>query len=129
MPSWLSSLSGFTAVTAEVPPVLYTLYTVHCTTAVMEGNLVGYKIPSLAKDAALINDIEPLPDWRIQQCKQISRVFASCCAHCRDFHLPTSYCFQIRFLTDRMGKRKVERIDQKEVALSLSKRTEKLYVF
>ena len=176
MPSWLSSLSGFPAVTAEVPAVLYTLYTVHCTTAAMEGNLVGYKIPRLSKDALLINDIEPLPDWRIQQRKQFSQVFASRCAHCRDFHLPTSYCFQIRFLTDRMGKRKrdsdpdsnseseegqlsgsdsreeysggedvsdegsgdesdhlkdfyskVERIDQKEVTLSLSKRTEKLY--
>ena len=141
----------------------------------MEGNLVGYKIPRLAKNVTLVNDIEPSPDWKIQQHKQFSRIFARRCAHCRDFHCPTSYCFQIRFLTKKMGKRKrdesstgsesedgelsgsdsreefsgeevsdaggsgeesdhlkdfyakVERIDQKEITLSLSKRTEKLY--
>ena len=136
---------------------------------------MGYKIPRLAENVMFVNSIEPLPDWKIQQRKQFSRIFSHRCAHCRDFHSPSSYCFQIRFLSKEMGKRKrdesssdsesedgelsgsdsreefsdeegsvaggsgdesdhlkdfyakVERIDQKEVTLALSKRTEKLY--
>ena len=114
---------------------------------------------------------------REKQFAIFAKRFANRCIHCRDFHLPDKYCFQIRFLNNSAmagssGKRKrkdsssegsdtedrevsdgydsdedgaaentdesesdalrdfyskVERIDEKDITLSLSKRSEKLY--
>ena len=51
----------------------------HCMAADMEGILKGYKIPKLTQNLCSIGDSEPLPDWRLQQRKQFSQIFAARC--------------------------------------------------